>query len=494
MKQYIEDYKIIKLLGRGKSAYSYLVEKDQSFFVYKQMHQEKIDYYQFDDKLEHELIAYKYLENSSIRIPKLVSFNKKKQYLIKEYIEGPTLAEYICKGLFDLDAYLTLYAHAMMLEDKKINIDYFPTNFIIKDHEIIYIDYEINKYDSKWDFLNWGSIFLFHQKGFEYYLKDFKDTTYLLNEDHMPLVAPVKKDYQGFIELTKLLPIKDIIAALKKEEENLKIKYISRIHSGFAAKVFKIETMHNAYIYKVYDDLSKIETIKLEIKAYQHPNGYMPKMIKYDQAQEYVWMLIEYIDGMKTMDLYKNTKDDQLIDDFTDVLIDIHQERNTQQTISFIEEEINEIEQINHILNDQKVTVILKELKKKMSTLSSTVLSRIHGDYHPWNTLHKNQKIFVIDWIYRYGDYRYDVMWTYALLYRSGFEDFAQRFLNRYKQRLDIDNQDFFLTLANLRWFVNVKLSLKQQQQEDLYDIIKFQSEKLNELNPYFSDKMLSFE
>jgi aminoglycoside phosphotransferase family enzyme len=129
-----------------------------------------------------------------------------------------------------------------------------------------------------------------------------------------------------------------------------------------------------------------------------------------------------------------------------------------------------------------------------MSTVSSTVLSRIHGDYHPWNTLHKNQKIYVIDWIFRYGDYRYDVMWTYALLYRSGFEDFAQRFLNRYKKRLDIDNQDFFLTLANLRWFVNVKLSLKQQQQEDLYDIIKFQSEKLNELNPYFSDKMLSFE
>lgn len=494
MNQNIEDYKIIKLLGRGKSAYSYLVEKDQTFFVYKQMHQEKIDYYQFDDKLEHELIAYKYLEKSSIKIPKLISFNQKEQYLIKEYIDGPTLADYISKGQFDLDAYLTLYAHAMILEDKKINIDYFPTNFIVKDHEMIYIDYEINEYNQKWDFLNWGSIFLFHQKGFEYYLKDFKDTTYLLNDEHMPLVAPVKKAYDEFIKLTKLLPIKAIINAIKKEEKSPTIKHISRIHSGFAAKVFKIETTHKTYIYKVYDDLTKIDAIKLEIKAYQYPNRYMPKMIDYDHDQSYIWMLIEYIDGMKTMDLYEQSKNGQLIDDFTDVMIHIHQEKNTKKTIDFIKEEIKEIKQINHVLNDQKVTLILEELKRKMKSVSSIDLSRIHGDYHPWNTIHKNHKIYVIDWIYRYGDFRYDVMWTYALLYRSGFETFAKRFLKRYKESFAIDDQDFFLTLANLRWFVNVKLSLKEQQAQDLYDIIKFQSKKLNELNPFFTEEMLSFE
>lgn len=181
-----------------------------------------------------------------------------------------------------------------------------------------------------------------------------------------------------------------------------------------------------------------------------------------------------------------------MITDFTDVLIDIHQEKNTQKTREFIQEEIKEIEQINQILNDQNVMLVLDELKKKMNLVSSKTLSRIHGDYHPWNTLHKDHKIYVI--YYRYGDFRYDVMWTYALLYRSGFENFAKRFLSRYKERFSIDNEDFFLTLANLRWFVNVKLSLKQHHQKDLYDIIKFQIDKLNELNPYFCETMLSFK
>ncbi|AUD62786.1 hypothetical protein BK010_03995 [Tenericutes bacterium MO-XQ] len=99
----------------------------------------------------------------------------------------------------------------------------------------------------------------------------------------------------------------------------------------------------------------------------------------------------------------------------------------------------------------------------------------------------------MIDWIYRYGDFRYDVMWTYALLYRSGFEDFAKIFLKRYQEKHPFIDLEFFLTLANLRWFANVKLSLVSKKQDDLYDIIKFQSEKLNELNPFFNEKILKF-
>lgn len=37
-----------------------------------------------------------------------------------------------------------------------INIDYFPTNFIVQDELIWYIDYECNEYMEKWDFENWG--------------------------------------------------------------------------------------------------------------------------------------------------------------------------------------------------------------------------------------------------------------------------------------------------------------------------------------------------
>lgn len=37
-----------------------------------------------------------------------------------------------------------------------INIDYFPTNFIVQNGLIYYIDYECNDYMDEWNFENWG--------------------------------------------------------------------------------------------------------------------------------------------------------------------------------------------------------------------------------------------------------------------------------------------------------------------------------------------------
>ena len=37
-----------------------------------------------------------------------------------------------------------------------INIDYFPTNFVVQGDEIYYIDFECNNYMEEWNFENWG--------------------------------------------------------------------------------------------------------------------------------------------------------------------------------------------------------------------------------------------------------------------------------------------------------------------------------------------------
>ena len=37
-----------------------------------------------------------------------------------------------------------------------IIIDYFPTNFIVQNEQIFYIDYECNNYMDEWNFENWG--------------------------------------------------------------------------------------------------------------------------------------------------------------------------------------------------------------------------------------------------------------------------------------------------------------------------------------------------
>ena len=38
-----------------------------------------------------------------------------------------------------------------------LNIDYFPTNFILWGGVLYYVDYECNPYDAQWDFSHWGS-------------------------------------------------------------------------------------------------------------------------------------------------------------------------------------------------------------------------------------------------------------------------------------------------------------------------------------------------
>ena len=36
------------------------------------------------------------------------------------------------------------------------NIDYFPTNFVVQNELVYYIDFECNDYMEEWNFENWG--------------------------------------------------------------------------------------------------------------------------------------------------------------------------------------------------------------------------------------------------------------------------------------------------------------------------------------------------
>ena len=88
-------YTIVKLLGHGKGGYSYLATTDNKEYVLKQIHHEPCSYYQFGNKIEAELYDYQRLLKTGIRIPKLIAFDKDKEIIIKEYIEGPVLSDLI---------------------------------------------------------------------------------------------------------------------------------------------------------------------------------------------------------------------------------------------------------------------------------------------------------------------------------------------------------------------------------------------------------------
>ncbi len=60
---------------------------------------------------------------------------------------------------------MSAYAHG-------INIDYFPTNFIVQNDKIFYIDYECNAYMEEWNFENWGKKYWSKTLEFMEYVKE----------------------------------------------------------------------------------------------------------------------------------------------------------------------------------------------------------------------------------------------------------------------------------------------------------------------------------
>lgn len=151
-----KEYQIIQLLGKGKGGYSYLATDGRNQYVLKQIHHEPCSYYSFGNKIEAEINDYKRLSDIGIRIPKMLAVDIENERILKEYIEGETIYELIKK-----DANVDLYIEQVkemckLLYPSGTNIDYFPTNFVVKDNLIYYIDFECNNYMAEWNFENWG--------------------------------------------------------------------------------------------------------------------------------------------------------------------------------------------------------------------------------------------------------------------------------------------------------------------------------------------------
>ena len=163
-------YRIIKFLGRGKGGYSYLAEADGGECVLKQIHHEPCDYYSFGNKIEAELRDYERLLAAGIRIPEMIAFDVEAERIVKEYVPGKTVFDLVRDG-FSAEAYLPQVREmAAQAKSAGLNIDYFPTNFVVRDGLIWYVDYECNEYMDEWSFENWGIKYWSRTKEFKEYL------------------------------------------------------------------------------------------------------------------------------------------------------------------------------------------------------------------------------------------------------------------------------------------------------------------------------------
>lgn len=151
-----KQYRVIRFLGKGKGGYSYLVTDGVGEYTLKQIHHEPCDYYTFGDKLASELRDYERLQAIGIRIPKLLEVDRERELILKEYIHGDSIYEKVLHDEMRQEYVEQIGEMCAILYPAGLNIDYFPTNFIVQNELIYYIDYECNHYMEQWDFKHWG--------------------------------------------------------------------------------------------------------------------------------------------------------------------------------------------------------------------------------------------------------------------------------------------------------------------------------------------------
>lgn len=171
-----KEYEIVKLLGKGKGGYSYLASDGAGQYVLKQIHHEPCDYYQFGNKIEAEINDYKRLKKIGIRIPEMLAVDMERERILKEYIEGDTIYDLVEQDKMETAYMEQIKDMCVRLYAANTNIDYFPTNFVVQDEKIYYIDFECNDYMAEWNFENWGIKYWSKTPEFMQYVREHAGT------------------------------------------------------------------------------------------------------------------------------------------------------------------------------------------------------------------------------------------------------------------------------------------------------------------------------
>ena len=166
-----KEFEVIKLLGKGQGGYSYLVTDGEGEYVLKQIHHEPCSYYTFGDKVASEMRDYQRLRDIGIPMPKMLDVDVERERILKEYIQGDTVDRLVLEDRMEDVYYRQVRAMCRKLYAANTNIDYYPTNFVVQDGVLYYIDFECNDYMEKWDFEHWGNQYWWKSPEF---LKAFK--------------------------------------------------------------------------------------------------------------------------------------------------------------------------------------------------------------------------------------------------------------------------------------------------------------------------------
>ena len=100
--------------------------------------------------------------------------SREEERILKEYIAGATVAELLRVGQMEPDWPEQVRAMCRRLYPAGLNIDYYPTNFVVQGDRLYYIDFECNDYMAEWDFEHWGVQYWSKTPAFLQYVKEHR--------------------------------------------------------------------------------------------------------------------------------------------------------------------------------------------------------------------------------------------------------------------------------------------------------------------------------
>lgn len=447
----VHGHEIRAFLGRGKSAYSYRITYEGRDAVLKDIHHEKVHNYRFSDKLAHEVNGYERLRHAGLNVPRLLYVDWDNEYLIKEYIEGPTLLKTVASSVVPIDCYLSHLFQIAALEQAGINLDYFPANFICTQDGLRYIDYEANDYEGRWNFENWGVHLWFNNKGCrDYHLHGDLTTLVTKTGD-----AIVQEEATAFLRELRGLDPKELLRWHPLGEYRLQ-----RLQDGMAASTYRLVGPEESLVLKLYDASYDEERFLSEVRSFRsRPELHPPlRTVLHPRPNRTMGLLMTFVESvLEHIDLRNPDDVEWVMEPYVTLLHRLHKSEMRSSSQEYLRMELDAIQStcIQHPVLSRAWTW----LNDRLDTIAPRMAVMVHGDYHPWNVLiDGTRRAWMIDRKERWSDVRYDVYWSAMLMERSGFPLFAKRFLEFYQVIDDTIVQDriFFEVFTSCAWMVSV--------------------------------------
>lgn len=120
-------------------------------------------------KFQNALNLYK----SAVNLPKYFIADKKTGYLVKEYLDGVLMSDYILDHDFDENIYKQIFLSSYMAKVAKLSLNYDLDAWMLVGDKLYYVDDFCDKYNSDHDFVKDGMTKWFFTKDLaKYYEKN----------------------------------------------------------------------------------------------------------------------------------------------------------------------------------------------------------------------------------------------------------------------------------------------------------------------------------